>query len=98
MFYWVFGYSEEGKRALLGPYPTEEKAAEVADLLTDAEIYPLETRNQQKATKIVKAKLIQEGVNVDEAFQRQSHVKPSSRYTRFAEPKEDIFSGNPFQD
>ncbi len=96
-YFWVLGYSDEGKRALLGPYTNEMRAMEIADYLTDSEIYPLETRNQQKATKIVKARLIAEGIEIDDALQRQSHRRQLPTPQPVA-AGDRMFEGDPFQD
>ncbi|KKN33911.1 hypothetical protein LCGC14_0799040 [marine sediment metagenome] len=106
MYFWVLGYSDEGKRVLLGPYASEEKAAEAADFLEETIIYPLETRNQQKASRQVKAELLQDGESSGEAMQRQLHHKGLVQEhsqdvnipTVLAQGGDSIFSGDPFED
>lgn len=105
-YYWVLGYSELGKRALVGPYTSEVKAMEAADCLTDSDIYPLDTKNQQKAAKIIKAKIMEESKEPDDALQRQLHDRGLKREgVKFASPTQalalggdDIFKGDPFKD
>ncbi len=106
MYFWVLGYSDEGKRVLLGPYTSEEKAAEAADYLGESIVYPLETRNQQRASRQVKAELLQDGESSGEAMQRQSHPKGLVQEhsqdvnipTVLAQGGDSIFSGDPFED
>ena len=106
VYFWVLGYSREGKRALIGPYLNEAEANTAADGLDDSEVYKLETRSQQKATKVIKAKLFQESQDMDSALQPQLHDRGLKREsTKFASPTSalagsdfKIFEGDPFKD
>lgn len=102
-YYWVLGYSDDGKRAVLGPYTSEAKAEEACDYLVEPTVYPLETKNQQKAVKIIKAILMEQGKDADDALERQLHDK-GLRKRGINIPKalalggEDVFKGNPFKE
>ena len=74
-FWWVFGYTSKGKPVLLGPLEQREVADEKAEKLDDGRVYELRTKSQPKATKMIRAILLDEGAEADEALRRQLHEK-----------------------
>jgi hypothetical protein len=72
MYYWTYGQTEEGRKVLSGPYRSKSEANLEADKLDDVEIFFLKTRNTQKATRIVKAKLSKK-TRIDTALEPMSH-------------------------
>ncbi len=107
-FYWIFGTSPKGRPVLLGPFKTEEDATEEGDELEDARVFALKTANQQKATRIVRRKLLKTGASTDDVLERQLHERGLRREigsgTKKIEVKttlrssEDMFEGDPFKD
>jgi len=78
-WWWAFGQTEKGKRALLGPFSSETEAHERADKLDDMELFQLDTRNQARATQEIKAILLKRGSTADDALTRQLHEKGLQR-------------------
>lgn len=72
MYYWTYGQTEEGRKVLSGPYRTRSEANLVADKLDEVEIFFLKTRNKEKATRNVKAKLSKK-MSIDTALEPMSH-------------------------
>ena len=104
-YFWVLGYSREGKRALIGPYPNDIESNVAADDLDEPEVYELDTRSQPRATKQIKANLFTEDRDMDSALSPQLHPKgPDPGIASFASPavalrgSTDIFEGDPFKD
>jgi len=56
-YYWVYGTNHNDKPIIVGPYEGETKANDVAEKLQDSHVFPLNTKNQGQATRIVKARL-----------------------------------------
>jgi len=73
-YYYVWGL-HNGKRVCLGPYASEDEAWQIMyakDINGDVE--PLKTRDQATATRVLKAKsLNDESVTLDAALQRVRH-------------------------
>lgn len=74
-FWWVFGYTSKGKPVLLGPIDQREVADDKTEKLDDGRVYELRTKSQPKATKMIRAILLEEGAEADEALRRQLHEK-----------------------
>ena len=68
---WVFGITKEGTPVVVGPFGTEDQADANAERLHDSQIFDLDTKNQLKATRIIKAKL-----------ESQSGSREMGRYVR----------------
>jgi len=76
-FYWVFG-GHEGGFALLGPYNSEEEAHEkgMEKLDGDFQVVALKTRNETKATRLIRGKYLNQGGNLSTALKPMSHKIP----------------------
>lgn len=77
--WWALGYTDSGKRCVLGPYGSEEEAILFADKLNEPETFELKTRDQSKAVKQIRAILLRSGVSPDEAITRQLHERGLAR-------------------
>jgi len=71
-YFWVYGKTNMGKPVVMGPYTEQLRADGVSEKLEDSRIFPLQTRNMQKATRSIKAILVQSSdtKNID------GHVRP----------------------
>lgn len=78
-FYYVFGYTKEGRRVSLGPFMSEQEADDRLVELDDGEIFELQTKDLSKATRIIKAELISRGEDADEALRKMLHSKGLER-------------------
>lgn len=96
-YYWVLGVSpESGKKALIGPYATEGQAQEAADDLDDTQIYALGTKNQQKAAREIKAKILRRERDLDTALEPQLHERGLQQEGVETKPASfGLFQGNP---
>lgn len=75
IYYWVLGYTDGGKRCVLGPCRDSIEAYELADGLNESEVFELKTRDQSKAVKQIRVTLLRRGGTADEAIARQLHEK-----------------------
>jgi len=77
-YFWIIGL-HEGKTILLGPYGSEDAATTVGieKLEGDFSVIPLPTRNEARATRIIKARKLKEGRSLGSALEKISHNKPS---------------------
>lgn len=80
-FYYVFGFTREGKKVCLGPFMSQQDADGKLAELDDGEIFELKTRDLSKATRIIKAELMSRGEEADEALKRMLHQKGYDRET-----------------
>jgi hypothetical protein len=78
--YWIVakgrdGTKIRGKTALLGPFNTEFTADEKADELeTDSKVIYLPTRDPSRASRMLKAKRVEQNPKLwEEAYERVSH-------------------------
>ena len=74
-YYWVFGFTLEGRKVVWGPYYVEKDADRDLVILEDGEVFEFETRDIHKATRHIKAELLQRGEDPDEALRRVLHKK-----------------------
>ena len=74
-YFYVFGFTREGKKVFLGPYTLSCDADARLAELTDGEIFELDTRNEARATQIVKEILMQRTGDADEAMRKVLHNK-----------------------
>lgn len=74
-YFWVFGFTLEGKKVLWGPYYTRKDADRELVSLEDGEVFELGTRDMSRATREVKAELISRGEDPDEALRKVLHKK-----------------------
>ncbi len=56
-YFWIYGKTRKDKSVLIGPYWDEGRASRIAEKLEDSQLFHLPTKNQTKATRIVKARL-----------------------------------------
>ncbi len=58
LYHWVYGVNAStGKAVVIGPYNREDEAKEGASDLGEVRIWTFPTRDQNRATRMVKAKL-----------------------------------------
>lgn len=81
-FYYVFGFTGEGKKVCLGPIMDPSEADGKLAELEDGEIFELKTRDLNKATRIIKAELMSRGEEPDEALRHMLHQKGYERETK----------------
>ena len=72
---YIFGYTKGGKTVCLGPYLVPHEADAILATLEDGEIFSLDTRDLHKATRVIKAELLQRTGDPDEAIRRTLHEK-----------------------
>lgn len=84
VYYWIWGL-EGGRRVLCGPKTTEDEAYQwgFANLSGDFEVIPLKTRDEATASRILRARLLEE-TNTDTAFKRFKHQTKESAKTKEA--------------
>lgn len=77
--YYIQGSAPDGKGRmrsfLLGPYPDYDRANKVAESkrLTSFEIISLETSDLGRASQIIKARRLHNGVDISKIFERTRH-------------------------
>lgn len=74
-YFWVFGFTKEGKKLVLGPYTLSSEADARLVGLVDGEVFELDTRNESRATRIIKETLMERSGDADEAMRRVLHKK-----------------------
>ncbi len=70
---WVFGRRSDMNGVVLGPYE-QSQAEAVADKLEDGQVFVLPTKDQSKATQMIKAELFRQTQNIEQATKRMSHT------------------------
>tara|TARA_Y100000310_G_scaffold271230_1_gene285642 strand:- start:644 stop:961 length:318 start_codon:yes stop_codon:yes gene_type:complete len=90
-FHWVYGKTSMGKPIVMGPYSEHVKATAISEKLEEGQIFTLNTRNMQQATRTIKAQLVQASGNVDEHIQRHGHAVEGQR-APFENPKSSLAS------
>ena len=82
-YLYVFGFTPMGKMVCLGPYPPDPDGESMANAaladLEQGELFELDTRDQSKASRIIKARLIARGKEPDEVFRRVLHERGYER-------------------
>jgi len=75
-YYWVKTI-RNGKLVVLGAYNTQEEAESIGYSSMDGnyEVITLHTRDQGRATQIIKAKLLEQTKDLDLSLERASHKK-----------------------
>lgn len=72
-YHWVYGINgSTGRGVILGPFNEENDALERASDLGEVKVHHLPTRNQARATQIIKARLLR-GRGIVSAMQRVRH-------------------------
>jgi len=74
VYWWVYGW-HKNRRIILGPYSSEEEAYEdgYAKISSDVKAVPLRTRDEQKASREIRARVLDETRDIDETFRRFRH-------------------------
>lgn len=72
-YIWIHGTTPEGRGVVVGPFSDKIQAMQAEDELVKSKSYTLDTRNQAKATRQIKAILMKEGIGVDRAMDRKLH-------------------------
>jgi len=78
-FYYVFGFTKEGRKVCLGPFMDSHEADGKLAELDDGEVFELKTKDLSKATRIIKAELMSRGEDADEALRHMLHQKGYER-------------------
>ena len=78
-YFYVLAWTEAGKVAALGPYMSENDASRVLTEFADGEVFAYETRSLQRATRQMKAELLNRGEGPDESLRRMLHAKGLER-------------------
>lgn len=73
-YFWVYGITKGGKR-ILWSSDSEIDASRKLATLEDGEVFELDTRNETRATREIKAILLERGAEPDEVLRRLSHKK-----------------------
>ncbi len=68
-----FGYTKGGKTVCLGPYMPPHDADATLATLEDGGIFELDTRDLHRATRVIKAELLQRTGDPDESIKRVLH-------------------------
>ncbi len=72
-YQWIYGINgSTGRGVILGPFNDEDEALERASNLGEVKVHSLPTRDQARATQIIKAKLLR-GKGISQAMQRVRH-------------------------
>ena len=76
-FWWIVGL-HGGKPVLLGPKLTEEDAERIGmeKLEGDYKVVELPTKNESKATRLIKARRLHEGLGLGKALEKTLHSVP----------------------
>lgn len=74
-FYWIWGRNG-GRRVVWGPFNTQQEATQKAltKLSSDFEVIPLRTRDQATASRIMRARYLNETEDFDETFRNFQHT------------------------
>lgn len=75
VYYWIFGFTKGGKTVVWGPYYDVKEADRDLTTLDDGEVFDLDTRDVTRATREIKAALLQRGGDPDEVLKRVLHKK-----------------------
>ena len=78
-YFYVFGFTGEGKKVFLGPFTERTEADVELAKLDDGEIFESPSRSLAKATREIKAELMSRGEDADEALRRMLHRKGLDR-------------------
>ena len=75
LYWWVGGHTRKGRYALYGPCDSQSdaEAKGQAKGLTDCEAFQLSTRNENKATRMVRARRMKGGADFDDVLDNMEH-------------------------
>ena len=78
-YFWVFGWTKEDKKVVLGPFVNASEADGKLAELADGEVFELGTRDTNRAVRVIKAELMSRGEDADEALRRVLRKKGYER-------------------
>ena len=81
-YYYVFGWTKEGKKVCLGPMMSSQEADGKLAELDDGEVFELKTRDLNRAVREIKATLMSRGEEPDEALRKMLRNKGYEREGR----------------
>ena len=72
-YFYVFGWTPEGKAVCWGPMPDGlQEALAASKGLVEGEVFEMDTRDLTRAKQEIKAELMRRGMNPDKALKRMS--------------------------
>jgi hypothetical protein len=76
-YYWVWATLENGRHIIWGAYNTYNDAENKAysKLGGNFEVVPLKTRDESEASRILRAKYLEESGDVEDSFKRFKHTQ-----------------------
>ena len=76
--WWVYGKSPKGETVILGGYVSQEKAEEIGNDAFDGQYdtVQLDTIDKQKASSIIKHKILKQSHDLEFSMRRVSHKMP----------------------
>lgn len=78
-YFYVLAWTDLGKVAALGPYMSENDASRALTEFADGEVFVYDTRSLQRATRQMKAELLNRGEGPDESLRKMLHQKGLAR-------------------
>lgn len=90
IYYWIRG-NYEGRRVILGPYLSEKEAYEAgyAQLASDFDVVMLRTKDEAKASRLIRAMVLEETRNLGDTFKRFRHSVNGSGGDKAERKEED---------
>jgi len=81
MYWWITTVSSGGKFVIMGPYSSEESASEYgfSHFGPNFEVEQLSTKDQSKATRVLKKKRFDRTNDLDLSLQRAGHKLPNEK-------------------
>lgn len=95
-YYWVTYQYSGGKSGLFGPFSTEDEAREVGlnNGLIDFDIKLFPTKDQARASQLVKGKRLNDGEGIEKASERLGHERSLRRWQKLRQKMRRSNYGN----
>ena len=77
-YHWVFGRKADQNGVVLGPYE-QTQADLIADKLEDGRVFSLPTKDQSRATQMIKAELFGKSQDIEQATKQVGHSLESRK-------------------
>lgn len=74
-YFYVFGWTKNGKAVCWGPFMSQHEADSSLTELDDGEVFQYDTRDLGRATRQIKAELLARGEDPDVALRRMLHKR-----------------------